>query len=422
MNNAGLGSDLVSSIHESLDVESLGDSYSDGSFNGLSNSTSNLNNLYPPNPPLSQHSNNANSNDTIGGGNLDLQILRTECSDSSVYSDEKLALMLRIIQVEMESRIRQQTKTAGNSSGGGNTSANANVGAGSAKHGFPSSANEQPQQQSTPSSTSRHKESSSSERGGGEEDRGRPRADSIGPEIRRANALSRREAYEAAAAKSSSDAGVTAAVSEPYISSGRFHTSGGSRGSPDSRRPGAPIEKMFASALDNKDRAKEVEENMRQRDRGGATRSSYDRRPSDGVGVGLLGIDAMIYRDRKEMEDTASDRVYSIYSDTNSNFSGPYDDEDGVGADANENNDDEAQGYSKSPKQLSFADYRKPPSNIPNLNLSVLRSPRGERRCVTAPDPLTAKTQLTDGEKAFSPRSMTPRSIASESGDDASTS
>ena len=60
--------------------------------------------------------------------------------------------------------------------------------------------------------------------------------------------------------------------------------------------------------------------------------------------------------------------------------------------------------YNKSPKGISFS-YRRPPPNVPTLQLEVLRSPKSDRKFVSAPDPNKSMKNLTDGEAAFSPRS-----------------
>jgi len=96
--------------------------------------------------------------------------------------------------------------------------------------------------------------------------------------------------------------------------------------------------------------------------------------------------------------DTSSYIMCSMYSDTNSFYS----DEEDVMEEVEEEH--RPSSYTKSPKQLSFANGR-PPPNVPTLQLEVL-SPRGERDRVKAPDPDKAVATLTEGENAFSPRSI----------------
>lgn len=164
---------------------------------------------------------------------------------------------------------------------------------------------------------------------------------------------------------------------------------------------------MFASSylkevqVNDPNRAIEVADRLAQRER------DNER---DGK-LGLIGN--MISNDKSKIAtssssiadnttdfDTSSDIMCSMYSDTNSFYS---DDEEVI-----EEEEVRPSSYSKSPKQLSFANGR-PPPNVPTLQLEVLRSPRGERDRVKAPDPDKAVVTLTEGENAFA---FSPRSIS----------
>ena len=104
-------------------------------------------------------------------------------------------------------------------------------------------------------------------------------------------------------------------------------------------------------------------------------------------------------------------------SETNSNYSTGeivVSDED-VDGDADRDDgkvrDTSGNVYSKSPKQLSFS-YRRPPPSVPTLQLEVLRSPRSDKKFVSAPDPERSISNLTDGDAAFSPRSISESEIS----------
>ena len=113
---------------------------------------------------------------------------------------------------------------------------------------------------------------------------------------------------------------------------------------------------------------------------------------------------------------TSSDLLCSMNSETNSNYStGEIEmvdaDVGNLEVDDSKVRDTSGNVYSKSPKQLSFS-YRRPPPTVPTLQLDVLRSPKSERKFVSAPDPERSISNLTDGEAAFSPRSISESEIS----------
>jgi hypothetical protein len=239
-----------------------------------------------------------------------------------------------------------------------------------------------------------------------DDNRGRTRSDSIGPEIRKARIIARLDSIDSSAQSGDKSAATPDSDPSPVSTTPpAIPTDGqvsGTSASPE-RRPGAPNLQMFASSylkdvqVKDPNRAIEVAERLAQRER-------------DNERDGKLGvIGNMISKDKKAILtssssladnttdfDTSSDIMCSMYSDTNSFYS-----------DNDEVIEEEVRpsSYSKSPKQLSFANGR-PPPNVPTLQLEVLRSPRGERDRVKAPDPDKAMVTLTEGENAFSPRSI----------------
>jgi len=257
--------------------------------------------------------------------------------------------------------------------------------------------------------------------------RGRPRADSIGPEIRRERAAQRQQ---------------HALVTQATNGKGQY----------PSRRPGAnaPGAKMFSSNMS------ECSDDVGGGSNGGegnSNNSSGSGPGNKGKGKGKGkkkargGIGALVER-REEEEDDVEEDYGDIFVKKPNNFGGGEEEEEDEGTtdrdkfselsldddsytdddmgeegggdedldeggrripnNSNSSNDDDRvkEVYSKSPKQLSFG-YKPPPSNIPTLKLSVLRSPRGEEGSVCAPDPQKAVYTLSDGDKAFSPRSYT---------------
>lgn len=173
-----------------------------------------------------------------------------------------------------------------------------------------------------------------------EESRGRTRADSIGPEIRRARTIARHEASNnennnhvnsnnnANPAEDPSDDRPT---TPPILPTGAQSPAVTPGGTPiNSRRPSAPTELMFTSYLGTGDsRSIEVAERTAQRDR----ENLRDiKAASGGAGKGHSFIGNMIDNDKLLSScsssndnttdlDASSDLLCSMTSDTNSNYS-----------------------------------------------------------------------------------------------------
>ncbi|GMI15682.1 hypothetical protein TrLO_g14044 [Triparma laevis f. longispina] len=260
-----------------------------------------------------------------------------------------------------------------------------------------------------------------------EENRGRVRADSIGPEIRRARTIARHEASNNENNNCVNSNNVNPAedpvnpTTPPLLPTGAQSPAVTPGGTPiTSGRPSAPTELMFTSYLGSKDsRSVEVAERIAQRDR----ENLRDIKAASGrAGKGHSFIGSMIDNDKMLSSasssndnttdlDASSDLLCSMTSDTNSNFSYTGDGDVVVSDDEDMGEttkvlDKSGNVYSKSPKQLSFS-YRRPPPHVPTLQLEVLRSPKSDKKFVSAPDPNRSMKNLTDGEAAFSPRSMT---------------
>jgi len=175
---------------------------------------------------------------------------------------------------------------------------------------------------------------------------------------------------------------------------------------------------MFASKLEGVEasRVGEVAERMAARERDAVREKEREEMLfQGGTTGGKGGIGAMIENDRERratetmaaaVDVSVSDVMSSIYSDDiGSNFSDDYEGGEDGGEEAEEGGKDN-NVYSKSPNGLVF--YIKPrvQPNVPSLKLSVLRSPSGgTSRDILAPNPALAVRQLSNGDKAFSPRS-----------------
>jgi hypothetical protein len=132
--------------------------------------------------------------------------------------------------------------------------------------------------------------------------RGRPRADSIGPEIRRAQVLARHEAARAEAVKGAAQAPEAAKEKEPSSSDAdkeKGHEKGrkgeeGKEFSPERTgtegRPGAPIDKMFASFLGGvpPSRQGEVSEGLANRERAARNEEGGGAAPKPRGGIGAM--------------------------------------------------------------------------------------------------------------------------------------
>mmetsp|Transcript_21262 Transcript_21262/g.42452 ORF Transcript_21262/g.42452 Transcript_21262/m.42452 type:complete len:636 (-) Transcript_21262:50-1957(-) len=275
----------------------------------------------------------------------------------------------------------------------------------------------------------------------GEEDdegRGRPRADSIGPEVRRARTIARHEAANNENNSSLNNSNIT--VVEPTIleAGGETVNGGGSTTPPilptgapspgtgrEDGRPGAPNLQMFASYLGDGDtRQIEVAERTAQREKDHLRDQKLEKEREEVQTEGSSGrsikvhsfIGSMIAKDKLQSStessattldntelETSSDLLCSMTSDTMS--------DDDVDGDDGKVRDTSGNVYPKSPKQLSFS-YGRPPPSVPTLQLEVLRSPKSERKFVSAPDPERSISNLTDGEAAFSPRSISESEIS----------
>jgi hypothetical protein len=121
--------------------------------------------------------------------------------------------------------------------------------------------------------------------------RGRPRADSIGPEIRRAQVLARPEAARAEAVKGAAQA--PEAAKEKGHEKGRKGAEG-KEFSPERTgtegRPGAPIDKMFASFLGGvpPSRQGEVSEGLANRERAARNEEGGGAAPKPRGGIGAM--------------------------------------------------------------------------------------------------------------------------------------
>ena len=200
-------------------------------------------------------------------------------------------------------------------------------------------------------------------------------------------------------------------------------------------RPGAPNLQMFASYLGDGDtRQIEVAERTAQREKDHLRDQKLEKEREEVQTEGSSGrsikvhsfIGSMIAKDKLQSStessattldntelETSSDLLCSMTSDTNSNLSTGeivVSDDDVDGNDGKVR-DTSGNVYPKSPKQLSFS-YGRPPPSVPTLQLEVLRSPKSERKFVSAPDPERSISNLTDGEAAFSPRSISESEIS----------
>jgi hypothetical protein len=249
-----------------------------------------------------------------------------------------------------------------------------------------------------------------------DEARGRPRADSIGPEIRRSKVAARHEAAakvereqreqvaRSRDTKESVEKGGDGGEDNKEFSPERTGTE--MLGTSAGRRP--TIDKMFASRADgyvDEIRGQEIEEGIKLRDRDAVREQMLGNATANNT-KSKSGIGAMIESDRNSINThndvSTSDLMSSIYSDTGSDYSDDYEDNNAEGGDG-DNIKNNGTVYSKSPNGLVF--YGKPRVNVPSLKLSVCRSPRNTNEVVVAPDLSLAVREISQGDKAFSPRS-----------------